>query len=84
VEIDERLAARNAATLAQAQLRHDNAAEPEEADDTTNGLRYIIDEAEGLIGRAEQCMKVGTVDAMQAAIDYLKSAGDMLRDADWS
>jgi hypothetical protein len=81
VNLDERLAARNAATLAQAQTAYDNRAEPDEMSDTDAGLRYVIDEAEELIGRAERCMAAGET---QVAIDYLKSAGDMLRDADWS
>jgi hypothetical protein len=56
VNLDERLAARNAATLAQAQTNWDNAAEPAGIEDIDERL-YAIEEAETMLvlARKELC-----------------------------
>ena len=60
-----------------AQNVYDAMSEPE-IDDTEAGLRYLIEHAEELIGRAERCIANGEIDA---AIDMLKNAGRDLSDA---
>ena len=77
---DERMALRNASTLASAQNQYDNAAEPEMSDDEA-GLRYLIEAAEDLIGRAERCLAAGD---LAAAIDLLVSAGNELSGAGYA
>jgi len=72
---DERLAIRNAATLANAQEAYDNQAEPE-GDFDADTLREMIRIAEELIGSAERCIAKGDLDA---AADYMKSAAAELR-----
>lgn len=52
---------------------------PDESD-TTASLRYVIDEAEDLIGRAERALQKGDE---AAALDLLHSAGKLMCDADW-
>ncbi len=65
------------AQLNAAQNAYDNRAEPE-VDEIAEGLMYVIESAEELIGRAERCIANGDY---SAAIDLLKSAGRDLCDA---
>jgi hypothetical protein len=59
---------------------HPNDPRTEVSDDEA-GLRYLIEHAQELIGRAERALDAGEI---QIAIDYLNSAGSDLSGADWS
>jgi hypothetical protein len=68
------------AQLNAAQHAYDNRAEPE-VDDIAEGLMYLIESAEELIGRAERCIANGD---FSAAIDLLQSAGKELTEAGYA
>ena len=57
--------------------------DPRTADesDTASGLRYMISEAEAMLGRAERALDRGDINA---AIDIMKSAGADLAGACWA
>ena len=81
---DERLALRNAATLAQAQAARDNAAEPmmaveaAELAEWAEHLTMLANDVLALIGRAERAADVGQ---LEAARDMLECAAKQLGDA---
>jgi hypothetical protein len=66
--------------LHKAQAVYDAMSEPEMSDDES-GLRYLIEAAEALIGRAERCLDTGDI---AAAIDLLQSAGKELTEAGYA
>ena len=79
MELAERLAIRNAATLAQAQDAYDNAAEPEPAmlgDYSAADLLEHIRIAEELIGKAERVIAAGN---LAAGLDYMLCAAAELK-----
>lgn len=78
-EHDERMAIRNAATMAQAQATFDNMAEPEPAmlgDYSAGDLLEQIRIAEELIGRAERAIRDGN---LAAGLDHMLCAAGELR-----
>jgi hypothetical protein len=82
-EHDERLAIRNAATMAQAQATFDNMAEPECSDEETDlqawaeHLTMLANDALEQIGRAERAAAAGQI---EAARDMLECAARQLGD----
>lgn len=67
-------------TFDEAQRTYDNRAPVEMSDDEA-GLRWYIEDAQELIGKAERMLNAGD---MQACLDYLHSAGKWLCEAGWA
>ena len=84
MNLDERLAIRNAETLADAQWSWDNRAEQECSDEAAElagwaeHLTMLANDALALIGRAERAAAAGQLDAAQ---DMLTCAAKQLGDA---